>query len=99
MYRQLQSRLRDHLASLLIDAGSPTPEDIQAVTIMAAYSENGVVLIALALRFAMELGFPSVVDRLVARCTTRSEATASQEERELYRLSRLWHGVCNLQLL
>jgi len=97
-YRQLQSRLRDHLASLLIKATLPTIEDIQAITLMAAYSENGAVLIALALRFAIQLGMPTIVDQLVARSTNRSNPSGV-EERELYRLSRLWHGVCNLELL
>jgi len=58
VYRQLQSRLRDHLASLLINTESPAPEDIQAITLMAAYSDNGFVQIALALRFALQLDLP-----------------------------------------
>lgn len=97
-YRQLQSRLRDHLTSLLIHASAPSLEDIQAITLMAAYSENGFVMIALALRFAVQLGLPSAVDQLVARCTNRSRPVDS-EEQELYRLSRVWHGICNLELL
>jgi hypothetical protein len=97
-YRQLHSRLRDHLTNLLIDSGVPTLEGIQAITLMAAYSENGFVLIALALRFAMQLGLPNAVDQLIAKCTDRSRSLGPDEQ-ELYRLSRLWHGVCNLELL
>lgn len=97
-YRQLHSRLRDHLTNLLIDPGVPTLEDIQAITLMAAYSENGFVLIALSLRFAMQLGLPNAVDQLIAKCTDRSRSLGPDEQ-ELYRLSRLWHGVCNLELL
>jgi hypothetical protein len=96
-YRQLQSRLRDHLTTMLISATAPTSEDIQAITLMAAYSENGFVLIALALRFAVQLNIPSAVDQLIAKCVDRSR-TMSHEEQEWYRLSRLWHGVCNLEL-
>ncbi|KAF2819259.1 C6 zinc finger domain-containing protein [Ophiobolus disseminans] len=96
-FRQLQARLRDHLARLLINAISPICEDIQAITLMAAYSENGAVLTALALRFAIQLGLPKVVDQLVARCTGQS-GLVDGDEQELYRLSRLWYGVCNIEL-
>jgi hypothetical protein len=96
-YRQLQSRLRDHLTNMLIRASSPTFEDIQAITLMAAYSESGFVLIALALRFAVQSGIPNAVDQLITTCMDRSR-TISLEEQEWYRISRLWHGVCNLEL-
>jgi hypothetical protein len=91
MYRQLQSRLRDHLTNRLINTNVPTFEDVQAITLMAAYSENGFVLIALALRFAIQLGLPGVVDQLITRCTDRSRSIGL-DEKELYRL-------CNLELL
>ena len=97
-YRQLQSRVRDHLTNLLINNTTPSVEDIQAITLVAAYSENGFVLIALALRFAMQLGLPQAVDRLVAGSRDRSGGI-SPEEKELYRLCRIWHGICNLELL
>lgn len=97
-YRLFQSRLRDHLTNLLINVGVPTLEDVQAVTLMAAYSENGFVLIALALRFAIQLGLPHSLDQLIARCPDRSRSIG-QDEQDLYRLARVWHGVCNLELL
>ncbi|KAH8719259.1 hypothetical protein GQ44DRAFT_623700 [Phaeosphaeriaceae sp. PMI808] len=97
IYRQLQSRLRDHLTSLLINVSVPGVEDVQAVTLMAAYSENGFVMIALALRFANQLGLPNAVDQLIAKCANPSRLVDSDEQ-ELYRLSRLWHGICNLEL-
>lgn len=93
-----QSRLRDHLTNLLINVSGPTLEDVQAVTLMAAYSENGLLLIALALRFAIQLGLPGAVDQLIMRCPDRSRSIGPDEQ-ELYRLARAWHGVCNLELL
>lgn len=93
-----QSRLRDHLTNLLINVSGPTLEDVQAVTLMAAYSENGLLLIALALRFAIQLGLPGAVDQLIMRCPDRSRSIGPDEQ-ELYRLARVWHGVCNLELL
>jgi hypothetical protein len=98
IYRLLQSRLRDHLASLLINTESPTPEDIQAITLMAAYSDNGFLQIALALRFSFQLGLPRAVDELIGRCANLSAYDASNEQR-LYRLCRIWHCVCNFELL
>jgi hypothetical protein len=96
-YRQLQSRLRDHLTNMLVSANNPTLEDIQAIALMAAYSENGFILIALALRFSIQLGIPSAVDQLITRCIDRTR-TISREEQDWYRMSRVWHGVCNLEL-
>lgn len=97
-YRQLQARARDHITSLLIETSVPSLEDVQAITLMAAYSENGFVLIALALRFAIHLGLPGAIDELIARSHGRSGVIDSQEQ-ELYRLTRIWHGICNLELL
>lgn len=71
----------------------PQIEDVQAITLMAAYSENGFVLIALALRFAMEIGLPGAVEHVVTGTAT------AEEERELYRKARVWHCVCNIELL
>jgi hypothetical protein len=65
---------------------------------MAAYSENGSVLIALATRFAIQLGLPNVIDQLMAYLPSRPQ-TAHAEERTLYRLSRIWLGICNFELL
>ncbi|KAH7065892.1 hypothetical protein BKA63DRAFT_558116 [Paraphoma chrysanthemicola] len=117
IHRQLQARLRDHLTSLLINADSPCVEDIQALTLMAAYSDSkcvrsacepstnfvpapladSYILIALALRFAIQLSLPTVVEQLVAHGSSRGRAIGA-DEKELYRLTRVWYGVCNLEL-
>lgn len=65
---------------------------------MAAYAENGFVMIALALRFAIQLGLPNAVDQLIARGPSLSRSVGADEQ-ELYRLSRMWYGVCNFELL
>ncbi|CAO2651706.1 Nn.00g042760.m01.CDS01 [Neocucurbitaria sp. VM-36] len=96
-YRQLQARARDHITNLLIETSIPSLEDVQAITLMAAYSENGFVLIALALRFAIHRGLPCAIDELIARNHGRSRIVDDQEQ-ELYRLTRIWHGICNLEL-
>ncbi|KAF1847279.1 uncharacterized protein K460DRAFT_306294 [Cucurbitaria berberidis CBS 394.84] len=96
-YRQLQSRARDYVTNLLINTSIPSLEDVQAITLMAAYSENRFVLVALALRFAIQLGLPRAVDQLVARGHRRLRAV-DDDERGLYRLARIWHGICNLEL-
>ncbi|KAF2650537.1 C6 zinc finger domain-containing protein [Lophiostoma macrostomum CBS 122681] len=96
-FRQLQSRLREHLTGLLIHISNPSLEDVQAIALMAAYSENGFVLIALAMRFAIQLGLSAAVDRLMAKSAVRN-GSISLEEQELYRLARVWHGIVNLEL-
>lgn len=98
VYHRLQSSLREHLTNVIIHASTPCLETVQAITVMAGYSENGMVLIAIALRFALQLGLPNAVDRLMTTASGRG-GQAGAEERELYRLARVWHGVCNLELL
>ncbi|KAL1796770.1 hypothetical protein ACET3X_005310 [Alternaria dauci] len=75
----------------------PTVEDVQAIALIAAYSENGFVLIATALRFAMQIGLPLAVDQLIAKSHVRPRVVTTDEQ-NLYRLSRIWHGICNLEL-
>ena len=98
MHHRLQSRLREHLTHLLIDTSTPSVEMVQAITVMASYSENGLILIALALRFALQLGLPDAVDQLMAN-TSKCAENVTMDEKELYRLARIWHGICNLELL
>lgn len=97
VFRQLQSGLREHLTHVLITCPQPSLEAVQAITLMAAYSENGYMLIALALRFATQLGLQKATDQLFA--LTHNQSSSSTEESELYRLQRVWHGICNLELL
>ncbi|KAF2118088.1 hypothetical protein BDV96DRAFT_569214 [Lophiotrema nucula] len=98
IFRRLQMRLREHLSHALIYSPStPSLEDIQAITIMASYSENGFILLAIALRFAMNLGLSNAVEELLSRMSRRSSDTDANE-RELYRIARVWYGICNLEL-
>ncbi|KAF2624821.1 hypothetical protein BU25DRAFT_398596 [Macroventuria anomochaeta] len=96
VFRQLQSGLCEHLTYLLITCEQPCLEAIQAITLMAAYSENGYMLIALALRFAIQLGLHKATDQLLTLHHNRDQLRTA--ERELYRLQRVWHGICNLEL-
>ena len=95
---RLQTRVRDQFTDLFINTDTPTVEDIQAIALVAAYSENAFVLVAMALRFAIQLGLPHVVDQLIAKSHARS-GIVTADEQELYRLSRVWLGICNLELL
>ncbi|KAH6625555.1 hypothetical protein C7974DRAFT_337563 [Boeremia exigua] len=96
VFRRLQSGLREHLTHLLITCEPPTLEAVQAIALMAAYSENGYILIALALRFATQLGLHTATDRLLAPVNDPDHSRTEQSE--LYRLQRVWHGICNLEL-
>lgn len=98
VFRQLQSGLMEHLTHLLITCPEPDLEAVQAIALMAAYSENGYVLISLALRFATQLGLQKATDQLLM--LSRGQSSSSTiEATELYRLQRVWHGICNLELL
>lgn len=97
-FRHIQSRLREHLTDLLINIREPSLEEVQAVTLMAAYSENGYMLVAIALRFATQLGLQNMVDKLLAR-TSATHSSIEADDHETYRLARVWLGICNLELL
>lgn len=97
VFRQMQSCLREHLTHLLATCERPNLEAVQAIALMAAYSENGHMLIALALRFALQLGLQKTTDQLLA--LPRDGDQSNTESSELYRLQRVWHGICNLELL
>jgi hypothetical protein len=97
-FRKIQSRLREHHTNLLVNIHTPSIEEVQAIALMAAYSDNGYVLVALALRFAAQLGLPNTVDKLLAR-TSSASASIMTDDYELYRLARIWLGICNLELL
>lgn len=70
---------------------------VQAIAVMAGYSENGQLLVALALRFAMQLRLEDTIDQLMVKISARA-TPISEEEKHLYRLTRVWHGICNLEL-
>ena len=55
------------------------------------------LLVALALRFAMQLRLEDTIDQLMTRISQRMGPIGEDEE-HLYRLARVWHGVCNLEL-
>jgi hypothetical protein len=65
---------------------------------MAAYSDNGYVLVALALRFAAQLGLPDTVDKLLDKTSSACGSIIAADD-ELYRHARIWLGICNLELL
>ncbi|KAJ4311488.1 hypothetical protein N0V94_007929 [Neodidymelliopsis sp. IMI 364377] len=82
--RQLQNNLREHLTALLVSTDQPKLEDVQAITLMAAYSDSGYFLIALALRFAIQLGLHEAVDQLLYG--NNNPKPSNSEEEELYRV-------------
>ncbi|PVH98088.1 hypothetical protein DM02DRAFT_673627 [Periconia macrospinosa] len=98
-YHRLSFCLREHLTRVLVSTTVPSLETVQAITLKAGYSDDGLVYLALALRFAMQLGLPDAVEQVVAKASSRGVgAPVGDEEKELYRLARVWHGICNMEL-
>lgn len=103
-YQKLSSVLRERTANLVLNhtADFPEPlESVQALIVVASYSENGWLLASLALRLAMQLSLPSAMDNLVAIISSRnrrtSESSVDDEERRLFRAVRVWWGTFNLE--
>lgn len=103
-YQKLSSILRERTASLVLNHTADFPESVesvQALIVVASYSENGWLLASLALRLAMQLSLPSAMDSLLVKMSARNKGTGEppvdEEERRLYRAVRVWWGAFNLE--
>ncbi|EON67686.1 hypothetical protein W97_06829 [Coniosporium apollinis CBS 100218] len=67
---------------------------------MASYSDNGWLNTSIALGLALELELPEAVEQLMARTVgasiERYAKGVDEEEKRLFRLTRTWYGVLNL---
>lgn len=67
---------------------------------MASYSDNGWLNTSIALGLALELELPESVEQLMARTVgasiERYAKGVDEEEKRLFRLTRTWYGVLNL---
>lgn len=102
-YQRLQALLRDHLSNFLLQPTSPVSksiETVQALLVMASYSDNGWLNTSIALGLALELELPEAVEQLMARTIgasiERYAKGVDEEEKRLFRLTRTWYGVLNL---
>lgn len=99
-YLKLQHLLREHLTNFLLEPTSPvnrSMETVQALLVMASYSDNGWLITSMALRLALELDLPGAVGQLNGRRMGADPANGvDEEEKRLFRLTRTWYGVLNL---
>ncbi|OCL09622.1 hypothetical protein AOQ84DRAFT_403939 [Glonium stellatum] len=102
-YQMLQTLIREHLASVVLVSNPSfhgSLEAIQALTIIASYSENGWILASLALRLALQTNMLTAVDNLmtkIAERNRRENLVIGDEERRLFRMARIWYGAFNLE--
>jgi hypothetical protein len=104
-YQRLQSSLRERTANLILnstDDQAVSLETIQALLVVASYSENGWVLSNLALRLAMQMSLPTALDNLMTNISARNRTNANlsaitEEEKALFRMARVWWGAFNLE--
>ena len=93
----LQARMDTHLSNIIAAAEKPSLEMIQAIAIMAGYSDNGMVLISLAIRLAKEIQLHETMVLFMTPKVTNAEAVTELQKHQ-YRLMRVWLGICNLEL-
>jgi hypothetical protein len=75
-YQKLQSTLRERTASFILNHTldcSELLESIQALIVVASYSEHGWLLSSPALRLAMQLSLPTAIDSLLTTCLPVTE--------------------------
>jgi len=68
--------------------------------VIGSYADNGWLLISLALRIALQNDLLDSVDSLLTKIADRkrrNEDAVDEEERLLFRISRIWFGAFNLE--
>lgn len=104
-FQQLHALLRERLGNLLFEPLTPKTggvEAVQALLVHACYADEGALLVSLAVRFALGLLLPDSLEdllRTVMGRKSRSVEDISQEEKELFRLTRVWFTVFNLDTI
>jgi len=77
-------------------------EAIQALLVHACYADEGGLLVSLAVRFALNLLLPDSLEDLL-RCIMNRKASLSEEiseeEKQLFHLTRVWFTTFNLDTI
>jgi len=102
-FQLLHSCLRERICSLVlapITSLSAGLEAIQTLLIHACYSDNGWLLVSTAIRIAVDLDLPNSVENLLVKVMTRKTSgfnAIDDEEGELFRVTRIWCALFNLE--
>jgi hypothetical protein len=104
-FQQLHALLRERIYNLLFEPLTSTKggvEAIQALLVHACYADEGGLLVSLAVRLALGLLLPDNLEHLL-RCIMSRKAgaieTPSQEEEQLFRLTRVWFATFNVDTI
>lgn len=98
-WRQMYGFIRSRTSELVLKISSGesawTMEDIQALLVIASYSDSGAVLVDVALRAAMHAGLPTRLDRLFTSLVNAEPGGLRQtiNEPTLFWTSRVWYGI------
>lgn len=103
MYQNLYGILRQHTSDLVLrlsdfDNQVVTIEDIQAILIIASYSESGGILCDIAIRASVRVGLPSQLEVSLGSLAER-EPTATYDPSVALRAARAWCCTFNLDMI
>ncbi len=101
-YQLLHHLLRQHTSDLVLrlsaEHPSTTMEDIQALLVIAAYSDSGAVLCDVAVRASIRIGLDRRVEKHLMTLTSVSHYTSAQLEAERYPV-RVWYYLFVLDMI
>ena len=102
-HQRLYGLLREHTSDLVLRLAGRTNvsisiEDIQALLVIASYSDSGGILCDVALRSSIEAGLPSKLDTLFSIIANHALQT-SPIDRSLYVFARVWYYLFVLDMI
>lgn len=93
-YQILYNSVRRHTSDLILRRHGHSIETIQALLILATYSDSGAILCDIALQVALQLDLPKALDRVLSSLVLRrgSNSQAVMHDLVLYASVRIWYG-------
>jgi hypothetical protein len=95
-YQRLYRSTRQHNSDLVLSQAPCSIEMVQAMIVLAFYSESGTVLGDVAIRAAIEMDLPGKVTALMSACVSRRGTSHNDEELHdlmTYACARIWYGL------
>ena len=102
-HQRLYGLLREHTSDLVLRLAGRTDapiaiEDIQALLVIASYSDSGGILCDVALRASLEAGLPNSLDTLFLIIANHA-LQAAPIDRSLYVSARVWYYLFVLDMI
>lgn len=92
-YQSLYQLVRQHTSELALRYGGDSLESVQALLVLASYSDSGGVLCDIALRGALNLDLPARVTSLFTSLATSHNGGKPLQDQMSFASARTWYGL------